>query len=148
MNGATYYDRNRDAVLASYNALYPAEVHAGWAPSASTMSCHRLNTSGVCCYALTRSSKNASVISICQGKRSRSVSEKRLNARSNRSGSSTSSANVRTSAERRFGIYKLGLLVGYLEGIGSERGITDRGTTNCKRDTDACRTGAISSRRK
>ena len=45
-------------------------------------------------------------------------------------------------------IYKLGLLVGYLEGIGSERGITDRGTTNCKRDTDACRTGAISSRRK
>ena len=36
----------------------------------------------------------------------------------------------------------------YLEGIGSERGITDRGTTNCKRDTDACRTGAISSRRK
>ena len=52
---------------------------------------------------LRRSSKNASVISISQGKRSRSVSERRLNARSNRSGSSTSSANVRTSAERRFG---------------------------------------------
>ncbi len=33
MNGATYYDRNRDAVLARYNALDPAEVHAGWAPA-------------------------------------------------------------------------------------------------------------------
>ena len=33
MNGATYYDRNRDAVLARYNALDPAEVHAAWAPT-------------------------------------------------------------------------------------------------------------------
>ena len=33
MNGATYYDRNRDAVLARYDALDPAEVHAGWAPA-------------------------------------------------------------------------------------------------------------------
>ena len=33
MNGTTYYDRNRDAVLATYNALDPTEVHAGWAPS-------------------------------------------------------------------------------------------------------------------
>ena len=33
MNGATYYDHNQDAVLARYNALDPAEVHAGWAPA-------------------------------------------------------------------------------------------------------------------
>ena len=33
MNGATYYDRNRDAVLARYDALDPAEVHAGCAPA-------------------------------------------------------------------------------------------------------------------
>ena len=53
--------------------------------------------------ALVTVAKNASAISISQGKRSLSVSEKRLNARSSRSGSSISSANVRTSAERRFG---------------------------------------------
>ena len=33
MNGATYYDLNRDAVLARYDALDPAEAHAGWAPA-------------------------------------------------------------------------------------------------------------------
>ena len=33
MNGATYDDRNRDAVLARYDALDPVEVHAAWAPS-------------------------------------------------------------------------------------------------------------------
>ena len=29
----TYYDRNRDAVLATYNALDPTEVHVAWAPA-------------------------------------------------------------------------------------------------------------------
>ena len=33
MTSTTYYDRNRDAVLATYNALDPTEVHAGWAPA-------------------------------------------------------------------------------------------------------------------
>ena len=33
MTGTTYYDRNGDAVLASYNALDPTEVHAAWAPA-------------------------------------------------------------------------------------------------------------------
>ena len=33
MNGTTYYDHSRDAVLARYNVLHPDEVHAGWAPA-------------------------------------------------------------------------------------------------------------------
>ena len=33
MNGTTYYDRNRDAVLARYDTLDPTEVHAAWAPA-------------------------------------------------------------------------------------------------------------------
>ena len=33
MTSTAYYDRNRDALLAKYDALDPAEVHAGWAPT-------------------------------------------------------------------------------------------------------------------
>ena len=33
MPAPTYYDRNRDALLATYNALDPTEVHAAWAPA-------------------------------------------------------------------------------------------------------------------
>ena len=29
----TYYDRNRDAVLSTYNALDPTDVYAAWAPA-------------------------------------------------------------------------------------------------------------------
>ena len=31
MSSTSYYDRNRDALLAEYDALDPAEVHGGWA---------------------------------------------------------------------------------------------------------------------
>ena len=33
MTSTAYYDRNRDALLAEYDALDPAEVHAAWAPT-------------------------------------------------------------------------------------------------------------------
>ena len=33
MTAPTYYDRYRDALLATYNALDPTEVHAAWAPA-------------------------------------------------------------------------------------------------------------------
>ncbi len=33
MNSTTYYDRNRDSLLARYDELDSAEVHAGWAPA-------------------------------------------------------------------------------------------------------------------
>ena len=31
MTAPTYYDHNRDTLLATYNALDPSEVHAAWA---------------------------------------------------------------------------------------------------------------------
>ena len=33
MNGISYYDHHCDALLATYNALDPTEVHAAWAPA-------------------------------------------------------------------------------------------------------------------
>ena len=33
MPAPTYYDHNRDTLLATYNALDPTEVHAAWAPA-------------------------------------------------------------------------------------------------------------------
>ena len=33
MPATTYYDHNRDTLLATYNALDPTEVHAAWSPA-------------------------------------------------------------------------------------------------------------------